>query len=224
MSDETRRELDAKFLTIGLDRDYSELDANLEPDIQGWGSTSPIFEGVLKFVKPSLVIEIGTWKGASVIHMAKLAEAEKLDTRFICVDTWLGSNDTLWVDPDYRRSLQLRGGYPSMFRQFIANIQHAGVQDRIYPLPMTSSAAFYLLKRLAVRPDAIYVDAGHEEDEVYLDLKLYFDLLRPGGVMFGDDYSPGWPGVPAAVNRFASERRLVLQCGNDKFIFQKAAA
>ncbi len=224
MSSEIKQELDAKFRNIGLDRDYSELDTDLEPDIQGWGSNSPIFEGVLKAIKPSLVIEIGSWKGASIIHMAKVAAAENLDTCFICVDTWLGSNETLWLDPEYRRSLRLRGGYPSMFRQFVANIKHVGLQDRIYPLPMTSSAAFYLLRRLAIRPDAIYVDAGHEEDEVYLDLKLYFDLLRPGGVMFGDDYSPQWPGVPAAVNRFAAERKLVLQCGNEKFVFQKTAA
>jgi hypothetical protein len=216
-----RQDLDAKFRRIGISRDYSDLDINLSPDMQGWGSHSPMFAKVLGIAKPSLVIEIGTWKGASVINMAKLAISLNLDCNFICIDTWLGSNDILWIQDDYRASLLLKGGYPSMFRQFIANIVHEGVHNVIYPLPMTSSSAYYLLRRLEIEPDVIYIDAGHEEEEVYIDLKLYFELLRPGGIMFGDDYTWGWPGVVAAVNRFAAERRLQLECGDGNFMFQK---
>jgi hypothetical protein len=37
------------------------------------------------------------------------------------------------------------------------------------------------LKKLGVVPDLIYIDAGHEEDEVAIDLKLYYDLLKKPG-------------------------------------------
>ena len=222
MSIEQRLELDTKFRSIGLDRDYSALNLSLEPDIQGWGSDTPIFERVMQAIRPSLVIEIGTWKGGSVIHMAKLSRAYHLDTNFICVDTWLGSNSTLWLTPEFRSSLLLRSGYPSMFRQFIRNLIHFQVQDYVFPLPMTSSCAFFLLRSLGVQPDAVYVDGGHEEDEVYTDLKLYFELLRPGGLIFGDDYIEGWPGVVASVNRFVAERKLPLESGHGKFLFKKA--
>jgi hypothetical protein len=223
MSLDASATLDAKFRSIGIDRDYSALDLDLAPDVQGWGFDSPVFERVLTELRPSLLVEIGTWKGASVIHMAKLAAAHGLDTQFICIDTWLGSNDRLWIDPEYRSWLMLRGGYPTMFRQFIANIVHAGVAGRVFPLPMTSSSASYLLKHFEIAPDAVYIDAGHEEDEVYIDLKLYYPLVRPGGIIFGDDYSRTWPSVVAAVNRFAAERRLQLECGGKKYLFEKPA-
>jgi cephalosporin hydroxylase len=212
------------FASIGLDRDYSGLDFDgLQVDLQGWGSSHPIFEQVISGVKPRLVIEVGTWKGASVIHMAGVAKQIGLPTQFICVDTWLGSNDTLWTDPELRKSLMLRNGYPSMFRQFIFNVRSQGCVEQIFPLPMTSTAAAHLLKKMRVVADAIYIDAGHEEEEVLADLNLYYELLRPGGAMFGDDYIPGWPGVVAAVNRFCVDKKLTLTASTGKWAIARPA-
>ncbi|MGD9923267.1 MAG: class I SAM-dependent methyltransferase [Pseudorhodoplanes sp.] len=213
-----------KFSSIGLNRDYSELDfQSLSPDIQGWGSTNLVFQRAFELVKPSIVFEVGSWKGASLCHMAGIAKTMDLPTEFICIDTWLGSNDTLWINPEFRKSLMLKGGYPTMFRQFIRNIHDQNIQDRVYPLPMTSSAAYHLLKRLGITPDLVYVDAGHEEEEVRTDLNLYYSALRPGGAIFGDDYSAAWPGVVGAVNRFAADNSLLLATGAGKFFMQKPA-
>lgn len=210
-----------KFKFIGIDKNYADLAFDSLPvDLQGWHSQHPIFAEAIKLSMPSIVIEVGTWKGASLCHMAKITKEFGLDTSFICVDTWLGSNDILWLNSEYRSSLGLRGGYPNMFPQFIKNIHYEGIQDIVYPLPMTSTSAYYLLKKMEIIPDLVYIDAGHEEDEVYIDLKLFYDLLRPGGILFGDDY-PGWPGVVAAVNRFAAEKRVPLVCGSTKFMLQK---
>lgn len=211
-----------KWASIGLNRDYSKLRLDeLRVDLQGWGSEHPMFQYVIETYKPRLIIEIGTWKGASLMQMAKLTERVGVDAQFICIDTWLGSNAMLWLGEEYRQSLMLEGGYPTMYRQFIRNIVDRGISDRVFPLPMTSSAAYHLLKRLGVQPDAVYIDAGHEEEEVAIDLNHYFDLLRPGGVMFGDDYSPGWPGVIAAVNKFVAKQLLPLSTAPGKFLVHK---
>jgi len=195
--------------------------SDIQEDLQGWASQHPIFAQVFSAVKPSIVVEVGSWKGASIVHMASLAHKMNIETQFVCVDTWLGSNDTLWLNPEFRASLLLQHGYPSMFRQFIFNVVKSGHIDKVFPLPMTSSAGFYVLRRLGVVPDAIYIDAGHEEDEVLMDLKLYFQLLRPGGCMFGDDYTPGWMGVVNAVNRFCADKLLVLQSSGGKWLVRK---
>jgi len=211
-----------KFRSIGIDRDYAALDLDLPVDLQGWGSHHPIFKMIISEFRPSILVEVGSWKGASVINMARLAGKHDVATEFICVDTWLGGSDN-WLSADYRPSLMLRGGYPSLFRQFIRNITHEGVSDRIFPLPITSTAAHRVLKHLAIAPDAIYVDAGHEFDEVDTDLRLYFDLLKPGGVLFGDDYHPGWPGVVKAVDRFCEMKGLKLEVTDSKYWFTKPA-
>lgn len=159
-------------------------------------------------LQPTLVIELGTFKGASVLHMAGLARQHGLETSFVCIDTWLGSNAELWLKPEQRETLMLRGGYPTMYRQFIVNVLAHDAGDRIYPLPLTSTGAARLLAHLGIVADAVYVDAGHEEEEVRSDLELYWKLLSPDGLIFGDDYHSRWPGVVRSVDRFCKEQRV----------------
>jgi predicted O-methyltransferase YrrM len=65
----------------------------------------------------------------------------------------------------------------------------------------------------------IYVDASHEEEDVYQDLVSYWDLVRPGGVLFGDDWT--WDGVRLAVQRFADEQGIVIRHRHDKWELRK---
>ena len=210
------------FSSIGIDKDYSKFDfTDYQLDLQGWGSRKKVFSRVISAVKPKLIIEVGTWKGASAAHMLELCKELQIDAQIICIDTWLGSNDVMWTNPAFRSSLKLVGGYPTIFKQFIFNMTKLGLMNSVFPLPMTSSAAYFLLKQFNLQADLIYIDAGHEHDEVLLDLNYYFELLRPGGIMFGDDYSHSWPGVISAVNKFASDRALLLEAGDGKFSVYK---
>jgi len=218
----TPESLPSLFESIGIDRDYAALDLKgLELDLQGWGSEHPIFEDVIREYSLRILIEVGTWKGASLLHMHALSRACNHQTQFICVDTWLGSNAPLWFDPESRASLLLRGGYPTMFRQFVFNVQARGAEADVFPLPMTSTTAARVLRRLGVVADVVYVDGGHEEEEVATDLALYFQLLRDGGAMFGDDYHPRLSGVIRAVDRFAHEQRISLSVTDTKWLLRK---
>ena len=204
------------FAALGITKDYAGMDfAGLEFDAQGWGDEHPIFERLMREVRPRTVIEVGTWKGASLLRMVAAAKILRLDTQFVSIDTWLGSYVDLWID--YRDDLMLRHGYPTMFRQFVFNMIEADAIDRVWPLPMTTTAAAAALTRLKVQADLIYVDAAHDEDEVAVDLKRFWPLLRPGGVMFGDDYDPAWPGVVAAVGAFARAQGLALRVEQEKW-------
>jgi len=59
--------------------------------------------------------------------------------------------------------------------------------------------------------DFIYVDGyahtGEEEGRTLVD---WYPKLRPGGIFAGDDYSPDWPKVVAAVDAFCSNHGLGL--------------
>ena len=76
------------------------------------------------------------------------------------------------------------------------------------------------LRYQGIKAEMIYIDASHEEEDVYQDLREYWDLLRDGGVIFGDDYT--WDGVRLAVDRFAREEKLPLTFVADKWILQKS--
>ena len=58
---------------FGHENIYSEfIYEEKNVDLQGWGSKHVIFEYLLQKIKPNLIIELGTWKGASAIHMLNL--------------------------------------------------------------------------------------------------------------------------------------------------------
>ena len=63
--------------------------------------------------------------------------------------------------------------------------------------------------RLAPTASAIYIDACHEYAECRADIELWQTRLRPGGVLFGHDYSPRHPGVMDAVNEVLPVFRLI---------------
>jgi hypothetical protein len=193
-------------------------------DEQGWGSDSPAFGILIERVKPSLIIEVGTWKGGSALEMARHLERLGLEgSRILCIDTWLGALE-MWGDQgdaDRYGSLRLKHGYPQLYYQFLANVCHRGAQKWIIPFPLPSGTASQWLSLRSVRAGLIYIDGSHEEEDVYADLVSYWDLLSADGILFGDDYS--WTGVKMAVDRFAREKRLRLDHINDKWLLAKAS-
>ena len=48
--------------------------------------------------------------------------------------------------------------------------------------------------------DVVYIDASHEYEYVKEDIISWYPKVKNGGVICGDDYHPGWPGVVEAVN------------------------
>jgi len=158
-------------------------------NVDGWGSDAPIFDELVERVRPSLIIEIGSWKGASAIHMADASKKIGLDTAIVCVDTWLGSLE-MWTDqsdPSRYGSLGLKHGYPQLYYQFLANVVRAGHQDCIIPFPTTSLIGARWFGKRSIQADLIYIDASHDYDDVLADMRAYWPLVRPGGVLFGDD-------------------------------------
>jgi len=168
--------------------DLSGFDATRYPDdVQGWGSDAPIFAELIGQVQPRLIIEVGTWKGASALHMAFVCDALDLGTRIVCVDTWLGAYE--FIDsPTLERSLEPYFGYPQIYYQFAANVVRAGQERRIIPFPQTSLIAARYFWHHQIRADLIYIDGSHDEWDVAADIRAYWPLLRKGGVLFGDDY------------------------------------
>ena len=193
-------------------------------DVTGWQFRHPWFESIIRQVKPNAILEVGTWKGASALMMAHYARQVNPQAEVLCVDTWLGSHRVLWSNPEFRRQLLLKNGYPQQYFQFLANVVLSGMQDAVFPLPMTSYAATDILSASSLRFEVIYIDAHHDEDEVYGDMRRCWKLLKPGGVMFGDDYLVNEPGVVNAVKRFAAEGGLQLQTQAEKWALQKAPA
>ena len=203
---------------------FTGLDFAARPfDGHGWGSDSPAFRELILAEKPRLIIEVGTWKGGSALHMAGVLEAAKLPGTILCIDTWLGALEfwTDLTDPERYGSLRHEHGWPTVYFQFLANVCHRSLQHRIVPFPQTSATGALWLRYYGLRGDLIYLDGSHEEDDVYQDVLDYWEVLTPGGTIFGDDWS--WDGVRVAVERFAREKGVKVAFVADKWVLRKAA-
>ena len=201
---------------------YAGFDPTPWPlDLHGWGDQSAAFGELVRQVRPKLVVEVGTWKGASALRIAEELVAANLDAQILCIDTWLGALE-FWTDQDDAeryKSLQLKNGLPQVYFQFLANVCHKGHAERIIPFPQTSATGALWLRYFGFAAELIYLDASHEEDDVYGDLLAYWEVLAPGGVLFGDDWA--WDGVRLAVLRFARENDLMYRFVADKWVLDK---
>ena len=217
--------MDGKEIRRRLHREdpYAGFDPGALPsDLSGWGSTEPNFLSLIDEVRPRLIIEVGTWKGASAVFMGSRIKASGLDCSILCVDTWLGALE-FWTDQtDATRygSLKLQNGYPTVYRQFLANVVRSGLRDVVIPFPQTSAIAAKWLRLNGVTAELIYVDGSHDEDDVLSDLQNYWNLLSDRGVLFGDDYD--WPSVRGAVDRFARDNGFKLDLVGIQWVIRKA--
>ena len=205
-----------------IDKKIYENLTLLSPDFGGWNGNKPIFGDLIKKLNPSTIIEVGTWKGQSAINMGKIIKENNLDTIIYCVDTWLGAIEfwTYYKDSQ-ERNLLLKNGYPQIYYQFLSNVIHNNLENIIMPFPNTSENGYRYFKYSNITAQLIYIDASHEEDDVYKDLNNYYELLENGGVMFGDDYIGNWPGVINSVNRFAQEKNIKLEIVDNNFLILK---
>jgi cephalosporin hydroxylase len=212
---------------IHADNPYKDFPVEEFPmDLQGWGFESPIFEHVIMKYHPSTMIEVGSWKGASANRIAALMKSilPSSDSQLVCVDTWLGSVEH-WIhrnESTMYPALNPKWGRPQIYEQFLANAIHTGNQDIIIPFPVSSIVAANFFFAKGMRADAIYIDAGHQYESVIADLEAYWKVLRPGGVIFGDDYILGWIGVVRAVHDFAERQHCSVDTSfHHKFLIEK---
>jgi hypothetical protein len=177
----------------------------IKVDKQGWGSTHPYLVTSIYEIRPVLIVEIGVWKGRSVITMAKALRALGIPGLVLAVDTWLGSSEH-WAIPEMFADLHLKQGYPTLYHTFMANIIHEGLQDLVLPLPLDSVNASILMRAHKIRPQMIHIDGGHDYRSVATDILKWWPQLESGGILIGDDYRVDghFPGVRRAFDELAT--------------------
>lgn len=153
----------------------------------GWDSTHPWFDYCVAATKPKLIVEVGTWLGVSAIHMANLCKREGLETKIVCVDTWLGASEH-YSNPKWSASLDFKFGYPRFYFGFLRNVIDSGAFNMIIPLPLDTKSGAEVLAEQHAKPDLVYIDAGHSFDSCLADLRNYAPLVSSDGIILGDDF------------------------------------
>jgi predicted O-methyltransferase YrrM len=200
---------------------YAGYGSLLPLDLKGWHSTHETFVDIITKNRPSVVFDVGVWKGGSAIFMANLLKENGNAGAVVAIDTFLGSPEH-WdrASPDGNLILR-KQGRPLLYEQFLTNVLQTGMQDLIVPFPQTSENAAVILSRLGIRAGLIHIDAAHEYEPVMRDVRAYWELLEPGGYLVGDDYETRWPDVVRAANEFADSVGQQLTVVEPKWILRK---
>jgi predicted O-methyltransferase YrrM len=124
--------------------------------------------------KPLHVVEVGVWLGATIIQLANAMP----NSRFFAVDTFEGS-------PELMFSPQVEE-IPNLYEQFIANLTHQKLLNRVqvYRLPSTKAAELMIYSSC----DLVLIDANHSVKCVKEDCLAWWPILKPGGFLCGDDW------------------------------------
>ncbi|CAN0924311.1 hypothetical protein LINGRAHAP2_LOCUS34097 [Linum grandiflorum] len=185
--------------------------------LKGWGSKLPVFKNLIDRVRPKVIIEVGTFLGASTVHMANLARGLGLhDTIILCIDDFRG-----WpgFEEDFPFIKHVNGDNLLLY-QFMQNAVHTNVSDSVLPVPFSSSSSLSKLCEWGITADLIEIDAGHGFNSVWSDINNAYRLLRPGGVMFGHDYflMKDNRAVRRAVNLFAQIYGLQVETDGEHWV------
>lgn len=137
-----------------------------------------------------LVAEIGSWGGGSAlaIHEALGQRSHEIH----CIDTWDGGDQE-----DLQDQIAAWGGPEVLFDVFRRNMGTLISEGYVFPHDLRSADA---AAEFDFCFDMVFIDAGHEYDEVKADILAWLPKVREGGILCGHDYHDDWPGVVDAVS------------------------
>jgi len=144
----------------------------------------------------NIIVEIGSWHGRS-----SRAIADNLPENGIlyCIDHWKGSE--LERTTNHASAFMNEGDHA--FMEFCNNLADHIIKGKVIPLRMSSLNAFNFFSTNNIKPDMVFIDAGHTYEEVKNDILNWKCLLKHGSLLCGHDYfhpNNPWPGVKQAVD------------------------
>lgn len=137
-------------------------------------------------------VEVGCKEGRTTGHVLKAVP----DARVIAIDPWCAM-------PAQK---DVKGGetyeawdFAKIEADFWANVGEN--KDRCEMHRETSAqATFYYAEAGRGAPfDIVFIDAAHDYENVKIDIRAWWPLIRDGGMLVGHDFNHKWPGVERAV-------------------------
>ncbi|OMO64199.1 hypothetical protein CCACVL1_21945 [Corchorus capsularis] len=184
--------------------------------VKGWGSNGAVFENLIKRVKPRVIVEVGTFLGASALHMVNVTRKLGLQTQILCLDDFRG-----W--PGFRdrfKDINMINGDVQLLAQFMQNVVYFNASGSVLPVPFSTGSGLEKLCEWGITADLIEIDAGHDFISAWGDINRAYRILKPGGVIFGHDYFTAADnrGVRRAVNLFAELNNLKIHTDGQHWV------
>ena len=154
----------------------------------------------------AITAEIGVWRGAFSKKILSVTKPKKL----FLIDPWIQYNSI-----EKREDEAYNEAFVEVIKKFKKQIKNGQV---VLHRKKSHDAAIFFSDNFF---DWIYIDGDHSYEAVIQDLILFFPKIKPGGVIFGDDYVKGCHGVVKAVNKFCSDYKISKTIIASQFVLRK---
>jgi hypothetical protein len=171
----------------------------LKPDfnyIPGWFAFDELYNTFVEEAKDAdTFVEVGTWFGKSTNYLVNKIKESKKDIKFTTIDTFKGTDD----EELHQNIVGAFNG--DIFYEFIDNTILSNNYNKFEIIKDTSHNAANQFPNSSI--DYIMLDAGHSYEDVNDDIHYWYNKVKPGGTISGDDYGGSFfPGVTRAVDEF----------------------
>lgn len=164
-------------------------------------------------------VEIGVWLGDTTVLFAERAKVH-------AVDPWSAD---CYTDEQFDKIIgryskeyniePTREGFQKFYDGVYENVCNRFEGKNVEVHRMTSKEWFEQNTKKDF--DWVYVDGDHSFKACLYDLNQAWDVVRSGGVLYGDDY-PNKPGVVQAVDSFVYAKNLKLnRFANNQWYIEK---
>ena len=177
----------------------SGLDTTRARAIPGWMSPIELLWLAAEAARCTTIVEVGCWQGRSTRALADHVRAGGV---VHAIDRWAGPVYTVAGAEHPFRS--------DVWREFADHLADHLIAGTVRPWVAPSAVALPgLVELIGPVADLVFLDGDHRYASVAADLAAARALVRPGGVLAGHDYgNRTWPGVTAAVDAAAGDRRV----------------
>jgi len=161
-----------------------------------WFDYSYFYEYLAQLDDIKTVVEVGSWKGHSITHLAKQMLLNNKKFKLFCVDIW--NEWEFHTEFNNTTQHELLKDVRNSYEIFQENLKLAGVTDHITAIKLESLKAVGKFNDGEV--DCVFLDADHSYKAVIDDIDAWMPKIRSGGILAGHDYNQPSCGVKKAVD------------------------
>ncbi len=157
-------------------------------DIQGWFDFQNIYDRMAAEVPDGgTIIELGVWKGKSLIYLAQAVKKSGKKVHIVGVDNfnpvdWDGYSTIGRLDRE-------KGEHRTIIEQCRGNLAACGVADDVALIEGDSIEAARLFKNNSV--DFIFIDDTHTNEHIQAEIAAWLPKMKYPTWMAGHDYPGG---------------------------------
>jgi len=170
----------------------NEYEKYLESD--NWFNYAGFYDHIINEYAFETFVEVGVWKGHSVIHLAKGLK-DRSNAKVYAVDLW---EETYKFDGVNHGSKELHAQRKYLYEIYNTNVVNSNVRDMINDIKECSWEAARHFDDESI--DFVFIDAGHDYDEVIKDIEAWLPKIKQSGIISGHDYHNTKCGVREAVD------------------------